>query len=221
MNSTIQNTPMHSNNQAVPPVINKPPKINVPNRKKWKWLAILIVVVGVFIVLAASLLVGTATHGGLGRRDPRRVTLQALTKFKFPSQLSQAEPLCTAEGFITLQGMATGGNFLKTFTMGQIKSNPGLCDIQLVRDTVEGRTIIWVRMVDDNGWKFQDIYLEQTNGRPIKYWASYALQNPFTTFMGINSGEIADGLHNTAERIKEFVDVINALKSLDDRDRKK
>jgi hypothetical protein len=95
---------------------------------------------------------------------------------------------------------------LATFRIAAAKENPNLTDIQMVRETADGTTIVYARMVDDNGWKFDDIYIAQAKGQPIKIWLSEAVENPLGTALGLVDW------HQAAANANTFLDLCQKFK---------
>ena len=164
---------------------------------------------GVLVLLVTAMFSGGDGRVALGRNDPRRRVVESLTAMEFPSQLTNARPLCTGQGIDVLECFSTNsGEFMSTFTLGRAKVNPHLCDVEMSRDTVEGRTVIFLRLVEEKGmWKFQDSYLVQANGRPIKLWMSMVMAHPFISFAYVYSDEIVKAAKATGSVIKFAADV--------------
>jgi hypothetical protein len=53
----------------------------------------------------------------------------------------------------------------------------------MISETAEGNSRIFVRLLDEGGWKFHDIYLVESNGRQINMMMSEVQENPLI-FMG-------------------------------------
>lgn len=216
MTNNNQNQISGSDVSSVPPVIAqyhsaRPP---APTTRNWRGIATLTVVLGLVALLAMALPPSKDHAVRLGRNDPRLLTLQTLTSLDYPSQLADAQPLCTDQGFATLQCMATNtGEFLSTFTVRRAKCNPRMCDIQLSRDTAEGETVVSVRLVNIKGWKFQDMYLEKANGRTANLWTSQIIEHPVIAMAIIHKEEITKGVETAGSVLKYFVDLVKPFKS--------
>ena len=127
------------------------------------------------------------------------------------SELRHIEPILPRDNFprlVMAQSLADQhGKFpLATFRIAAAKENPNLTDIQMVRETADGTTIVYARMVDDNGWKFDDIYIAQAKGQPIKIWLSEAVENPLGTALGLVDW------HQAAANANTFLDLCQKFK---------
>ena len=159
---------------SVPPVLTGPGR-RVPNTKMLWWLI-------------PCLLIGILFLRGFGtavklNRNPEVQALKGLCSLNISSQVVQAQDLCTARGLgIARQFADNQGKFgLATFRITALKENPNLTDIQMVRDTADGKTIIYARMVDQNGWKFDDIYIVEAKGQSLNVWVSDVNEHPIAT----------------------------------------
>jgi len=82
--------------------------------------------------------------------------IERLSGFKYPAQAEQAKPFCTEKGFSLIRALE---GFPKGFNLIRFKTNPAFSDVEMSRDSAEEKSQIHVRLVQDNGWKFEDIYI--------------------------------------------------------------
>lgn len=76
----------------------------------------------------------------------------------------------------------------------------------MVRDTADGTTVVFARMVDQNGWKFDDLYIKESNGQALNLWASAANEHPILTLM-----QLIDW-NKAAANANELLDLCQKLK---------
>jgi hypothetical protein len=68
-------------------------------------------------------------------------------------------------------------------------------------------------MRDENGWKFEDIYIHENKGKPVGLWCSYIAQHPIAA--GLQQVDWQGVLKNSEEVLK----ILQQLKQLADEDR--
>jgi hypothetical protein len=177
-------------------------------------LAITLTLVVFSVVL---FLFGGAFGGSRFARRKEVTALNALCSLNLPEQLSQAQKLCTTQGFaIARELIVKDGYFVPaSFKVTGIKTNPRFCDLEMVRESAEGKSRIAVRLLDQSGWKFHDVFIYQANGKPINLWCSYAIENPTLSALEVNW----DDIKRTAKDFLEFCQLLKQL-SEDCRDRK-
>ena len=169
----------------VPPILTKvppsiPPVLTGPVRRtsktKMLWWLIPCLLIGILFLRG----IGTAVKLN---GNPEVQALRSLCALNLSSQVLQAQDLCTARGLgIARQFADSQGKFgLATFRIISLKANPSLTDIQMTRDTADGKTILYARMVDQNGWKFDDIYIVEAKGQALNVWVSDVIDHPFAT----------------------------------------
>jgi hypothetical protein len=174
--------------------------------------------VGAICLVLALLIVAARPQAfGIHRGDRGVRQLRELRSLKFPAQLPQARNLCTEQGFTILNSLSAGGfDSLGTFQIARIEPNADFADIQMVRDTAEGRAVVWARMVDRNGWKLDDIYFARANDRPIKIWASWAMTHQVAALAIIHSDEISADVNafNTGlDTLSKLLNVVNQFRA--------
>lgn len=169
--------------QSSPPVLTKADQHTAKSKTNWlltPWIIFAILLVGILMSAAG----GKGVAGSINLNGkPEVQALNSLCSLNLSSQASRAQALCTARGLVMATNLADEqGKFpLATFRITSAKENPNLTDIQMVRETADGTTIIFARMVDDHGWKFDDIYIAQAKGKPVKIWLSKAVEDPLGT----------------------------------------
>jgi len=132
-----------------------------------------------------------------------------------PSQLAQAKSLCTKQGNSVLQGMlGDNGTFMPAaYGFIGLKENPHLIDIEMLSDQAEGKSRIFVRLVDQGGWKFDDVYVAERNGRSINMLLSNIQQYPWLYQAKYHLPEVKQ----SARVGRDLVDIVVELKKLEDK----
>jgi hypothetical protein len=135
--------------------------------------------------------------------------VRALCSLKYPDQISQAKQFCTPKGFDIMQAIvAEDGSFgLSTYRFSGVKSNPGLVDVEMNRNTAEGNSRIFVRLINSDGWKVDDFYVAERNDKKVNLWFSYIEDHPIASFLEVN----ADDICKTTEDILKFCKEIKDL----------
>ena len=218
MNTANQNAPVKN----PPPIISefgKPPLIARPGQpsrqplsRRGAFRPVLILPL-VFLIVCAC--VGFAAiksklgNSSFAHQKQQLAALDALCSLEYPAQTSNAQALCTTQGFTIFQSLVSESGLFapSTFKVIGAKANPKLTDIEMVRDTAEGRSRIFVRMVDRGGWKFHDVYIAEHNGKKVNHFVSYMKEHPLLTFWESNGDDILKTTEQT-------IDVIQKLKSL-------
>lgn len=153
-----------------------------------------------------------------------REIVKRLQSLDYPKQIAQAQSLCTGPGWsILVRLTADSRGFFHNFNLRQVKSNPDLMDVQLVRDTADGRSVIWVRLLDVNGvWKLNNVKFEKLNGFKINLWAQYiyrhpqALQQRLAEYKRAPSGIAWQNVNEKLNTVKTLLDIVVDLKNLSD-----
>lgn len=191
-----------------------PPSLPVTSNstRRFKFWLIPVAIITLFL---STCLVGKVI-GSLHAKEKIR-TVEQLSSLDLtdPNQLAQAKGLCTKKGDALLDGMLKdNGAFMPAAygTVG-IKSNPHLVDVEMVSDQAEGKSRIFVRLIDQGGWKFDDIYVAERNGRSINMQLSKIQQCPWFYQAKYYLPEIKQ----SARAGRDLVDIIVELKKLDEK----
>jgi len=129
------------------------------------------VVMGVLLggLMALALERGTFHLNHLSQKDAM-ATVKRLQVLTYSGDAAKARKLCTAFGWPILEKMtASGHEFLSNYSIGQVKVTPELTDVQMVEDTGEGKSVLWVRLRPVEGsYKFNNMYIEKFRGLPVR-----------------------------------------------------
>lgn len=174
-------------------------------------------------ILFLGIVISVAGHRGLGSAinlsgKPEVQALEKLCALNLSSQASQAQALCTARGLVMAQNLVDQqGKFpLATFRITSAKENPNLTDIQMVRETADGTTVVFARMLYENGWKFDDIYIQQANDQVKKIWLSDAIEHPILTTLGqVDWKQAAENANTFLDLCQKFKQTFGDDKSRD------
>ena len=173
----------------------------------------------VCLVLALFIIVEKPRAFGFHRRDHGLGHFRELRLLKLPAQLPQAQSLCTPQGFAILSQLSSNGaNILALFTPSTIEINKGFTDTRMILKTAEGNSVLWVRMVNENGWKLNDVYIGKVNGRDINWWSSKAMEHPVAFMAVCRADDIkagVDAANTFLDTTSKFLSVINQLRALD------
>ncbi len=139
-------------------------------------------------------------------------TVKQLQELRYPKQVADAQRLCTEAGWPMLVRMTSESHeFLRTFSIGEIKANPHLTDVQLVRDTVEGKSIIWVRLIENDGvWQLHNVRIVKFNGVEVDLWVRYIYRHPEVLQHRFAANSPADGANNQTG-VQKFNDATTAI----------
>jgi hypothetical protein len=177
----------------------------------------------VCLVLALFIVVERPRAFGFHRRDHGLGHFRELRAFKLPEQLPQARSLCTPQGFAILSQLSGSGvNILAAFTPTAIETNLGFTDARMVLKTAEGKSVLWVRMVNRDGWKLDDVYIDTVKGCDIHWWASSAMEHPVAFMAACHADDIKAGVkaaNSFLDTTSKFLSVISQLKALDQNSR--
>jgi len=149
-----------------------------------------IVLAGVCALLISGLC-RSSTH------NKQLAALSALSSFKYPSQLEQARALCTQGGAALLPHLTSDSGFaFSTFKVAGCKMNVGECEVQMVKEGANGIDSVSVRLVDQGGWKFDDVKFVTIGGQSVNLWASHILDHPFASSVKLGTDQLAEGWKN-------------------------
>jgi hypothetical protein len=199
--------------QKVPPVIKAatPPKIRGIGSRRLIALGSIVIVVALLLTLVTT---------GVKKKQNKAVLAPVETLFalKYPQQLSQAQPVCTEQGFKLLPHFVgdSGKLSLSACRIEAIKSNPGLCDVELRLDTAQGESQFYIRLKNESGWKFHDVYIAKSNGKEVNLLASYIVEHPILSYAEVNSDKIVKGVKDTADFLSDLQKIGNSLDQIFD-----
>lgn len=169
--------------------------------------------------LVLALLITVNRHSVFRFRHPGVRRLHELQLLNLPGQLPQARSLCTDHGFAILSGFSANGiDLLGSFQIVSRISNPDFTDVEMVRNSAEGKAVIWARMVNQGGWKLDDIYFKQAKERQIHLWASEAMSHPVRAWAVVHADEISTDVNavNTGlDTLSRVLNVAAQLRALD------
>ena len=143
--------------------------------------------------------------------------IEKLSGLKYPDQLGVAKTLCTVQGDSFLPPTVSDKDgFLDStclFTR-RVKTSGTTCDIEMRRDLADGNSRIWIRLINQNGWKFDDVLVVEWKGKKVGengLLMSALKENPeLLSKVEINFENLKkgyDGLKDiigTAERLKKL-----------------
>jgi|GEM_PF-3314866 len=146
-----------------------------------------------------------------------------LGAFQHPGDAAQARQLCTAKGY---QVWSRSGGYVPAakdgFEVVGFGKSGDLCDVAMVRSTVDGTTKLHVRLVRDGTvWRYDDLYIQHADGREIGLWASFIQEHPVLATAKVLKPEIKAvyseakaALKGTAETIHDVATIASLLKGL-------
>ena len=157
--------------------------------------------VTVLSVLAVILL----AHNSHWANRQELAVFKALSLFSYPSQLQNAQALCTDKGFRVLPNCINGkGRFIPAaFKVKAVKPDTDMSEIEMVCDGAGEKGRIVLRMVNDRGWKLDDVYVAESKSKAVNLWASEIVANPLTASLKINSDEILAGTEKAVDVASE------------------
>ena len=138
--------------------------------------------------------------------------IEALSALRYPEQNAKARPACTDKGYKVVEFF--GGFPPASFNAVSVKANPKFSDVEMVRESAEGKARIHVRLVRDNGWKFDDVYLNQIKGKECNQWASYICEHPIAFTLQFHADDVATFSKNALDTTKDILQVIQQIKQL-------
>lgn len=136
---------------------------------------------------------------------------------------AQARQLCTAKGY---QVWNRSGGYLPGakdgFEVVGFGKSGDLCDVAMVRSTVDGITKLHVRLVRDGKvWRYEDIFIQRADGREVGLWASFIQEHPVLATAKVLKPEIQAvyseakaAFKGTAETIHDIATIASLLKGL-------
>jgi len=135
---------------------------------------------GVIVCLMLAGAPGCARASDESAAPTPREIVKHLQDLRYPKEIAAAQPLCTGPGWYILVRMtADKHDFFRNFKIGQVKANKDLVDIQLVRDTADGKSVFWVRLLDVDGvWKLNNVKVEKFNDYNVNLWVQYIYRHP-------------------------------------------
>ncbi len=138
--------------------------------------------------------------------------ITSLSSLKYPADIESAKKLCTDQGVAVLQEMVSGGSFIPaSFDVADIKTSGQVCDVGMNSNLADGESKIYVRLVNQDGWKFHDVYLATVKGRKFGIWWSFAQQHPI-----IASAKIAQAYApEFREGVNSFESVVHKIKEIE------
>jgi hypothetical protein len=87
----------------------------------------------------------------------------------------------------------------------------------MVQDSAEGVSRMYVRLLDQNGWKFDDVMILQANGRDIGLWGSQIAANPDLLAIRLaeaNIGQAWNSAVKVTDDLGRIVDAFAKFKAL-------
>lgn len=151
-------------------------------------------------------------------KEIARETVKHLQDLRYPKQIADVQSLCTDKGWSMLVRMtADKHEFFRNFKIGEVKTNPDLIDVQLVRDTADGKSIFWVRLLDVDGvWKLNNVKVERFNGYNVNLWAQYIYRHPEVLQQRIAANPDAgiQRFNEVTAGISNVLDIILKLRAL-------
>ena len=97
---------------------------------------------------------------------------------------------------------------------GHAKFGGNICDVPIIRDLANGRDKIYVRLVNQNGWKFQDILIVSVNGHKVNFFLSWYTEHQVWGNAILYSGDAAQAAKQIADAARQGEDLIDALVKL-------
>lgn len=189
---------------ALPPPLPPP----LPRRKSgWK---VLLGSLAAFVVVAMA--VSILRKSPLVGHEDKLRTIEALSALRYPEQAVQAKPLCTEKGFALIQAFE---GFPGGYNAVSFKTNPKFCDVEMFRDSAEGKSRIHIRLARDNGRKFEDVYFNEVNGKKCGQWASYIRDHPIASTLQYYADDFGEATKTTLDVSKSFLEVVNEFKKLE------
>lgn len=221
MGTTPPPIPSSTNNPpAIPPLqLNRP-------AKSLRLMGILAAgMVGLLVVgvLGSSLLRSASKRVVLHANRDKVEMLAKLSALQHPYDGRMAQQLCTPKGY---QVWSRAGGYLPSakdgFEFVDFQSSGDLCDIAMVRNTVEGVVKLYVRLIrSGNEWRYDDVYFSEAGGRKIELWASYVQEHPVLASAKVLQpeiqavyGEAKAALKGTADTIHDVAAIVTFLKGL-------
>lgn len=186
-----------------------------PETSQFPWLSLGGIIVCLMLASISGFAQGTARPDA---QEIARETVKHLQDLRYPKQIAEAQPLCTGPGWSVLVHMtADKHEFFRNFKIGQVKPNPHLIDVQLVRDTADGKSIFWVRLLDVDGvWKLNNVKIEKFNGFDVNLWAQYIYRHPgvLEQRLAANTDAGIQRFNEVTTGISHVLDIIIKLRTL-------
>ena len=172
--------------------------------------------VGLAAVFIGLVMLSSPFNKAILARDRDKIqVVHTLAQLKYPDQLAEAKTLCTTRGDSILQKLVseTGVFPASTFVVTKVKNSGTASDIEMQSDLADGHSQIFVHLVNQNGWKFDDIFLIELSGKKIGksgLWCSYIVENPIRSEVKIH----ADDWKEAYDFAKDFVAFLGDVKKL-------
>jgi acetone carboxylase gamma subunit len=180
-------------------------------------------VIGTLVIgiLGSNLLRSASTRALFHANRDKAEVIRKLQSLRLPHDSIEAKALCTRKGLGVWTAMqqqmpeASAG-----FTIAGFRNSGDLCDVAMVRDTIEGVSRVHVRLIcAGTQWRFEDIYCSELQGRRMDLWASDAVEHPFLAAAKFHKPEIVaatkeviGAVKGTAEFARDVSFLIKALK---------
>lgn len=190
------------NHQTSDPTSNFDPKSKSdPNPQKSAKNSIsLKVAVVTCVVIALGLIVYSLSRSSLPEEldkplEPMEV-VEKIDSIEFASNLPLIREYCTFKGY----------NLLEWSSENEAENDPTVvpsygkpmisgqnCDIPFSMQTEEGRMVGHIRLLQQDGWKFDDFFIKSLDGKKIELYVSYMKDHPVKTFFKVNWKDMALG----------------------------
>ena len=212
---------------ATQPSAPQPPSLPKPRAPR-SLLQRCAIAVAAAVSLVVAGFAGTLAYHGVFHQYVWRTnhdkieTIERLQSLRLPQDDAEAGKLCTAKGHVIWTALqqqypdASAG-----FSVAGFKNSGALSDVLMVRDTLEGVSKVHVRLVrNGTGWRLDDVYLNELEGRTMNQWASDAVEHPFLASAKFHQpeivaacGELKEVIKGTAELAQAFSTIVKAFKS--------
>jgi len=70
--------------------------------------------------------------------------------------------------------------------------------------------------MNENGWKFHDVYIAKMKGKEVNLLVSYVVEHPFLSYAEANSDKIVQGAKETADFLNDVQRIGSSLDKLFD-----
>jgi hypothetical protein len=152
-------------------------------------------------------------------RERQIASINALSSLAYPSQTNRAGQFCTKKGFQLLPSLVqeSGELCFSHFTRVGFKTNPGMCDVEMVQESADGKSRIYVRLIKQDIWRFDDVKLVELEGNEINLWLSRVVENPDLLKAKLIAGQVGSAWKAAmgfSEELKHTVENIQSVKQL-------
>ncbi len=206
--------------QSVPPLLpeNKPPLLakqkEISGMVKKLFTIISLCITGFLVLVVGLVILGHVAHRlRFANQADKIQIITSLSALKYPADIESAKKLCTDKGAAVLQDMVSSVGFLPaSFDVADVKTSGQVCDIGMNSNLADGESKIYVRLINQDGWKFHDVYLATKNGRKFGIWWSFAQQHPFIAsaqMAQIYAPEIRSGVNSFENVVRKFKEIEN------------